>query len=32
MRLANGESFTADFDGTVNQIYMKKDDTVTPGT
>ena len=32
MRLANGESFTADFDGIVNQVYVEKDDDVTAGT
>ena len=32
MRLADGESFTADFDGTVNQVYVEKDDDVTAGT
>lgn len=31
VRLANGESITADFDGRVNQLYVEKDDDISMG-
>lgn len=31
LRLSSGQTVTADFDGTVNKLYVKKDDTVSAG-